>query len=89
MTETPMKSVEPGPADKALHADIMALVQRHLTPDTSERVLAIAAQITGVVLALQDQRKMTLEMAWDLILANVEIGNQRVIANLHETKGHA
>lgn len=86
---TPMKSVQPSEADKALHVDIAALIKRHLTPDTSERVLAIASQVVGQVLALQDQRTMTKKMAFDVILSNIELGNQSALASIHETKGTA
>lgn len=84
---TPMKSVKATETDQALHADIAALIKRHLTPDTPERALAIASQVVGQVLALQDKRKMTKEMAFDVMLSNIEMGNQQVIGNLHQTKG--
>jgi septum formation topological specificity factor MinE len=89
MTDLPIKSVLPTKADEALRDDIMALVQRHLTPDTPDRVLAIASQVVGQVLALQDQRTMTKERALQLIMANIETGNAGVIERLHNTKGRA
>lgn len=79
----------PTAADDAMRADILALIKRHLTPDTSDRFLAIAAQVVGQAMALQDQRKMTVQMAWDLILVNIEAGNLGVIESLHDTKGNA
>ncbi len=85
----PMKSSPPTEADRALHDDITALIKRHLTPDTSERVLAIAAQVVGQVLAMQDQRRMTADMAMQIIQTNIETGNAAVIASLHRTKGNA
>jgi len=85
-----MKTFQPSDADQRLHTDIANLIARHLTPESKpDRVLAIAAQVVGQALALQDQRKMTKEMALDLIMANIEMGNQGVIARLHDTKGEA
>jgi hypothetical protein len=84
-----MKTLKAGAADNALRADICALIARHLIPDTPERCLAIAAQVVGQVLAMQDQRKMTTDQAMSIVIANIETGNQAVIANLHATKGTA
>jgi hypothetical protein len=89
MNDYPMKSFKPTDAERALHTDIANLVKRHLTPDTPERCLAIAAQVVGQFLALQDQRKMTVEMAWQIISANIEAGNLSVINSLQHTKGSA
>lgn len=86
---TPLKSMPTIPADQALRDDIQALIKRHLDPDTPERVMAIAAMIVGQVIALQDQRMMTRAMVMDLVVANIEVGNQAVIALLQNTKGTA
>jgi hypothetical protein len=85
----PIKRVTTNSGDQLLHADIAALIKRHLTPDTPERVLAIAAQVVGQVIALQDQRTMTNERVWQIVLANIEAGNQGVIDRIHNTKGNA
>jgi hypothetical protein len=84
-----MKRMIPTDADKSLRAEIMALVKRHLTPDTGERVLAIAAQVVGQALALQDQRTMTKDRALQIVMANIEAGNAGVIESLTNTKGRA
>ncbi len=89
MPDFTMKAVAPTKADEALRDDIMALVKRHLTPDTGERVLAITSQVVGQALALQDQRTMTKDRALQLIMANIETGNAGVIESLHHTKGNA
>ena len=89
MANIPMKSVEPTSSDKALRDDIMALIKRHLVPDTAERVLAIAAQVVGQCIALQDQRTMTREMVWKIVGDNIEAGNLGVIDSLNDTKGSA
>ena len=89
MTDVPMKTSATNDRDLALRADIEAMIKRHLTPDTADRVLAIAAQIVGHALALQDQRTMTKEHAMAIVIANIEDGNRAVIDRLHNTKGNA
>ncbi len=76
-------------ADMQLHADIAALIKRHLKPDTPERALAVAAQVVGQIIAMQDQRTMTHEMIWRIVGANIEEGNAAVFASLQDTKGNA
>ena len=89
MTNIPTKTSSPTAADKALRDDIMAVIKKHLSPDTGERVLAIAAQVVGQVLALQDQRTMTKNYAMAIICMNIEHGNLAVIEDLMNSKGTA
>lgn len=49
---------------------------------TSAEALALCAYITGAAIAQQDQRAMTGEMALQIVMANIEAGNQSVIADL-------
>lgn len=46
------------------------------TMDASE-ILAIAAYTVGQLIALQDQRKMTPQMALAIVSDNIEAGNLR------------
>jgi hypothetical protein len=87
MSDRPLITTPPNDADKALHADIGALIKRHLTPDTPERVLAIASQVVGQVLAMQDQRTMTTDQAFQIITANIEKGNVAVVQGLLDAEG--
>lgn len=81
------RTIAPSDADRLFYEDATALIKRYLTPDTQERVLAIASQIVGKILAMQDQRTMTPERGLAIISANIEAGNQQVIANLIDEKG--
>lgn len=89
MPDVPMKKIAPSQADKALHADIAALCKRHLTPDTADRVLAVAAQFVGQVLAMQDQRKLTSDMAMQIVIENIQAGNRHALEEIQNTKGSA
>jgi len=77
-----MKSHKPSAAHTKLRDEIIALVRRYGQLLDAAEILAIAAHIVGQLIALQDQRKMTREMALQLIMANIEQGNQEVIQKL-------
>lgn len=53
-------------------------------------LLAVMACTVGHLIALQDQRTMTPDMAMDLVLANIVEGNKEAIAKtLGQTEGAA
>lgn len=43
--------------------------------------LAVASLAVGRIIAYQDKRTMTPQMAMDIVLKNINIGNQEMIAN--------
>ena len=79
----------PQPEHKELYKDLCELLKKFSDKLTSEEVLAIAANMLGKIVALQDQRTMTREKALKIIIANLELGNQQVIAELSNTKGNS
>lgn len=54
---------------------------------SSADALALCAYITGAAVAQQDQRVMTPEMALQIVIANIEAGNQMVISELMNRTG--
>jgi hypothetical protein len=44
-----------------------------------DQIMAIAAQYVGMLLAMQDMRKMTAQQGLELIMRNIETGNQTAI----------
>ena len=50
---------------------------------TSAEILAILCYTVGQVLALQDQRTMTTDMAKELMALNIEKGNQDAVEVLN------
>ena len=50
-------------------------------------MLAGASQIVGTLIALQDQRKMTPDMALAVVQANIEAGNQQAMAEVMRAGG--
>lgn len=85
----PTKVMRPNSADIEYRNEALALIKKHLTPDTADRFLALASQMVGQILALQDQRKMTRDMALQIVMDNIELGNSGVINSLMQSKGKA
>lgn len=70
-------------------ADLKAALAKH---DNLHPVvfIALAAQLIGNLIALQDQTKFTPEMLMDVVARNIEIGNATAISNmLGSPKGSA
>lgn len=56
---------------------------------SSAEVLAIAANMVGKIIALQDQRHMSRDRAMRILAHNLQIGNQQAIDELSKSKGSA
>lgn len=66
------------PEHEAAYQDLIALISKH--PDVSKiELLAIAANMVGKIVALQDQRIMTAEEAMKVVAINIEHGNSQVL----------
>jgi len=77
------------PEHEVVYQDLVALVRRHADKMTSLEVLAIASNMVGKLIAMQDQRTVTPEKAMEVVTRNVEYGNQQVLAALSSTQGEA
>ena len=80
MTPT-MKSKPPTPELVAFVDDLKSAFKRH-THLRADEMLAGASQIVGTLIALQDQRKMTPDMALAIVQANIEAGNAQAMAEV-------
>jgi hypothetical protein len=72
-----------------LYQELAKLIGRHADKMTSEEVLAVGANMLGKLLAYQDQRTMTRERAMEIIIHNIEMGNQQAIAEVMNSRGTA
>jgi hypothetical protein len=82
----PIKSKPPSPEVVAFVNDMKAAFKRH-THLRADEMLAGASQIVGNLIALQDQRKMTPDMALAIVRANIEAGNQQAMAEVMSAGG--
>ena len=88
MTKTPrFVSSDPNAADVALRNDILDLIRKHLVPNQAERVLAIASQVVGQALALQNPVLLGKDAALALIQQNIEKGNQDYVNKMLRRDG--
>jgi hypothetical protein len=63
-------------------------LKEQMPPDMpAQRILAITAQFVGQLIALQDHRKITPEMAMQIVGENIEIGNQAALLTLGTPEG--
>lgn len=77
--------MEPKPEHDAFMAELKSCLGSTGKDLDAAVLLAISSQFVGQLLALQDQRRYSVEQAIDLVMRNLEIGNQMVI-NSHLTR---
>jgi hypothetical protein len=72
------------PEHEVAYQELVALIQRLAVQHnlSSVDLLAVAANMLGKIVALQDQRAMTPDQAMDIVIANLQIGNDQAIKNL-------
>lgn len=76
------------PEHEIVYQELNKLVNRHAAVMTPLEILAIAANMLGKLIALQDQRKISPAAAMEIVARNIELGNQQVIEELRNTKGN-
>ena len=73
------KWIQPLPEHAVAYEDICALVGRHAAKVTAVDLLAIAANMIGKLIAIQDRTTMTPARAMEIVMANIEGGNREAI----------
>lgn len=79
----------PGAKHQALYAGVLDALRAHGGGMTPAELLAVVSNIAGKLLAMQDQRKFTVERAMAMVIRNIEIGNQEVVDGLLKSQGEA
>lgn len=70
--------------------DFLDALKAQMPPNMdAQRILAITSQFVGQLVALQDQRKMTPDMAMQIVQENIEIGNHAALLALSQPEGHS
>lgn len=77
------------PEHEAAYQDLCALVNKHADKLDALELLAVAANMLGKLVALQDQRKITPSKAMEVVARNIEHGNKQVLDQLFHSKGSA
>lgn len=73
-------SKEPDPRHRAFLDQLKAALGDTGKDLPGEELLAVASQFVGMLVALQDQRRFTPDMAMEIVARNIEIGNATAIA---------
>jgi hypothetical protein len=71
------------------YQELTALISRHAAKLSAIEILAVASNIVGKLVAMQDQRRYSKGDVMEIVARNIEAGNQQVIEQLHQTKGQA
>ncbi len=77
------------PEHEVAYQDLVALVRKHAHELTAMELLAVAANMLGKLVAMQDQRTVMPAIAMALVAKNVEMGNQQVLDELQRSRGQA
>ena len=77
------------PEHEVAYQNICQLINKHAGELTSQELLAVAANMLGKLIALQDQRAISPAKAMEIIAQNIEHGNKQVLEQLAESKGTA
>lgn len=77
------------PEHEVAYQDLCALVNRHADKMSALELLAVAANMLGKLVALQDQRTTSPAMAMEVVAKNIENGNRQALNQLAEPKGRA
>lgn len=82
-------NVAPKAEHEVAYQDLCGLVAKHADDMSALELLAVAANMVGKLVAMQDQRTITPARAMEIVAKNIEIGNTQVIEKLNDTEGHA
>ena len=77
------------PEHEVAYQDLCALVNKHADKLSAIELLAVASNMLGKLVAMQDQRTVSPAMAMEVVARNVESGNQPVLAQLSQSRGRA
>ncbi len=70
------------PEHEVAFQDLSKLLSKHADKLSALELLAVAANMVGKLVAMQDQRTTTPAKAMDVVARNLEIGNRQVLADL-------
>lgn len=77
------------PEHEVAYQDLVKLVSKHADKLSALELLAVAANMIGKLIAMQDQRAVTRDKALDVVIKNLELGNIQVFDQLKDSKGAA
>jgi len=77
------------PEHEVAYQDLCQLVSKHADEMTPLELLAVASNMLGKLVALQDQRVTTPAKAMEVVIQNIEHGNKQALDQLMPSEGRA
>lgn len=74
--------VTPTAKHRGFRDDVIALLRKHAGDLDAKEMLALSAHLTGQIIAMQDQRTVTRELALEIVGKNIEVGNSEAMAEV-------
>lgn len=74
------------PEHQVAYQDLAVLLHKHADKVPAMELLAIAANMVGKLVAMQDERTVSCEMAMELVAENIEQGNHEAVAQMERRK---
>lgn len=74
-----VKTKAPTPDMEAFRDDLIAVLRKHAGALGASDMMALAAYTTGQIMAMQDARWWTPELALEIVAKNIEAGNTQAI----------
>lgn len=87
MSEPKMASSKPSEDMKAFISELRSTVDRHREKLPGQHLLAGLAHVTGMLVALQDQRVMTPDIAMKVVQANMVEGHKTALKRVMSAGG--
>ena len=84
-----MKLHQPKPEHEMFYQELIALVDKHAGKLSAIEVLAVASNMLGKLIAIQDRRVITPADAMEIVAKNIEEGNKEVLDQLGHNRGLA
>lgn len=77
------------PEHEIVYQDVVSLVQRYAGKLKPIEVLAVASNMVGKLIAMQDQFAVSPEQAMQVVSRNIQVGNSQVIEQIAKSRGSA
>lgn len=74
--------VDARPAHEVAYQDLCKLVNKHADKLTALELLAVASNMVGKLVAMQDQRTISPAAAMEVVALNIEHGNKQIVEHL-------
>lgn len=70
---------------EAMYQELLVVLGKYDLP--AKELLAVTSNMVGKILAMQDQRTMTVAGAMEIVSRNIEEGNRQAVAGLQRPEG--